>query len=179
MELEIGEKIKNLRKSSKITLEELAAKTEFSVGFLSNVENDKTSPSIQQLHKICEAMGLTLNDLLVLPKPVADAKVVRKDDRQKLFSQDDGSLVYESITQGDTKIKGSCMTISSDVFYPFVPHDHDELGIIVSGSMEMKLDNKSFFLYPGDTIYIPSGTMHSAKKTSKESCVSYWLKKAD
>lgn len=179
MEFEVGEKIKNLRKASKITLEELAEKTGFSVGFLSNVENDKTSPSIQQLHKICESMNLTLNDLLLQQKPEADTKVVRKDDRQKLFEQDDGSLVYESITQGDTKIKGSCMTISSNALYPFVPHDHDELGIIVSGSMEMKMDNKSFFLYPGDTIYIPSGTMHSAKKTSKEPCVSYWLKKSE
>ena len=179
MDFEIGEKIKSLRKHSKITLEELAEKTGYSVGFLSNVENDKTSPSIQQLHKICEAMNLTLNDLLSQPHPEADAKVVRKDDRQKLFEQDDGSLVYESITQGDTKIKGSCMTISSDQLYPFVPHDHDELGIIVSGSMEMKMDNKSFFLYPGDTIYIPCGTMHSAKKTSKEPCVSYWLKKSE
>ena len=42
MDLEIGKKIKSLRKNGKITLEELSEKTDFSVGFLSNVENDKT-----------------------------------------------------------------------------------------------------------------------------------------
>lgn len=185
----IGKQLKNIRKDKDITLSEIAEKTELSVGFLSNLERDQTSPTIDVLHKICNVLNITINDVLApdVKKQNPDEaetdsslnpeeNIVRYDDRKLLFQEKDGSLSYSSMTKGNTDFKVSAMTLKGDQLFTFSKHDHDELGIIISGSMEMKIEEKSFFLYPGDTIYIKAGTLHAGKKTSEEPCVSNWVK---
>ena len=52
--MEIGEKIRRLRIEKQLTQEELANRCELSKGFISQVENDLTSPSIATLIDILE-----------------------------------------------------------------------------------------------------------------------------
>ena len=47
--MDIGEKIKRLRTGKQLTQEELANRCELSKGFISQVENNLTSPSIATL----------------------------------------------------------------------------------------------------------------------------------
>ena len=47
--MEIGSKIKELRMKNGLTQEELADRSELSKGFISQLENDVTSPSISTL----------------------------------------------------------------------------------------------------------------------------------
>ncbi len=54
---EIGGKIRRLRVKLGLTQEELAARTELTKGFISQLENDITSPSIATLMDILEALG--------------------------------------------------------------------------------------------------------------------------
>lgn len=185
----IGQQLKTLRKSGNITLSEVAEKTELSVGFLSNLERDQTSPTIDVLHKICNALNITLNDVLNIDGKQEkeegnqndnvshpEENIVRVDDRRLLFKEEKGGLSYSSMTKGRTDFKVSAMTITDNELHTFSKHDHDEFGIIVSGSLEMQIEGKSHFLYPGDSIYIKENTMHAGKKFSKEPCVSYWTK---
>ncbi len=55
--MDIGKKIKELRLSNDLTLEELASRSELTKGFLSQVERNLTSPSISTLEDILEALG--------------------------------------------------------------------------------------------------------------------------
>ena len=55
--MDIGEKIKNLRIQKNLTQEELANRCELSKGFISQVENNITSPSIATLIDILETLG--------------------------------------------------------------------------------------------------------------------------
>lgn len=181
MNQNIGKEIRRLRKEREITLADMAKTTDLSVGFLSNLENNQTSPTIAQLHKICNVLSITINDLLGTSTPTAKQPnyheiVVRANDRRCLFEQDNGDLRYEAMTVGSTDIKTSAMIIHGDNVYSFSPHDHAEFGIVVSGSMEIQIDSCNYYLYPGDSIYIDAGNMHSAKKTSDEDCISYWCK---
>ena len=57
----VGERLKAIRKSKCITLQELSKRTELSIGLLSNVERDLRSPTIVNFHKICNALGITNN----------------------------------------------------------------------------------------------------------------------
>lgn len=172
----IGERIKALRKERNITLSALAESTDLSLGFLSNLERNQTSPTIAHLHKICNALGITLNDILLDTKTSNDITVIRHDERPVLFEQDNGALQYAAMTQGTSNIKVTAMTINSDDLYPFTPHEHEELGIVVQGVLELQTNNKTYFLYPGDSIFIRSGTMHSGRRASEETCISYWVK---
>ena len=58
--MEIGKKIKFLRQQNNLTQEELADRCELSKGFISQLENDMTSPSITTLTYILDALGTNL-----------------------------------------------------------------------------------------------------------------------
>ena len=60
--MEIGEKIRRLRIEKQLTQEELANRCELSKGFISQVENDLTSPSIATLIDILEILGTNLTE---------------------------------------------------------------------------------------------------------------------
>ena len=60
--MEIGEKIRQLRILNQLTQEELANRCELSKGFISQLENDLTSPSIATLIDILQCLGTNLKE---------------------------------------------------------------------------------------------------------------------
>ena len=60
--MNIGPKIKQLRMLNGLTQEELADRSELSKGFISQLENDVTSPSIATLEDILQCLGTTLSE---------------------------------------------------------------------------------------------------------------------
>ena len=60
--MKIGKKIKELRTLHNLTQEELANRLELSKGYISQLENDLTEPSVSTLEDIVLALGTTLSD---------------------------------------------------------------------------------------------------------------------
>ena len=60
--VEIGNKIRELRNQKGLTQEELADRCELSKGFISQLENDLTSPSIATLVDILQCLGTNLKN---------------------------------------------------------------------------------------------------------------------
>ena len=60
--MEIGDKIRRLRVAKQLTQEELANRCELSKGFISQLENDLTSPSIATLIDILDILGTNLTE---------------------------------------------------------------------------------------------------------------------
>ena len=60
--MQIGDKIRRLRVEKQLTQEELANRCELSKGFISQLENDLTSPSIATLMDILEILGTNLKE---------------------------------------------------------------------------------------------------------------------
>ena len=53
----IGQRIKEIRKSKSITIQKLSQFTDLSVGYLSNLERNQASPTLSNLQRICVALG--------------------------------------------------------------------------------------------------------------------------
>jgi serine/threonine-protein kinase RsbW len=62
--MNIGVRLKELRKVRGISLRSLAKKVGVSASFISQVEQDKCQPSLDTLRKIAEALGVTISYLL-------------------------------------------------------------------------------------------------------------------
>ena len=60
--MDIGKKLRELRKQNDLTLEDLASRSELTKGFLSQVERNLTAPSIATLADILEALGSNLSE---------------------------------------------------------------------------------------------------------------------
>ena len=86
--IDIGDKIKRTRLKLGLTQEELAARTELSKGFISQLERNLTSPSIATLIDILEALGTDIADFFTTGD--ADEKVVFTPD--DMFESEDSDL---------------------------------------------------------------------------------------
>ena len=121
--MDIGAKIKRLRLSNQLTLEELANRSELTKGFLSQLERDLTSPSIATLENILEALGTNLKDFFS-----------EDEDEQIVFSKDD---FFEN-TQDDYKISYIIPNAQKNEMEPIL--------------IELKEDKKSMEIDPHDGV---------------------------
>lgn len=62
----MGKRIRDSRKSQKITQEELAEMAEISPSFLGMIERGKSTPSIMTISKICNSLDISVDELLEL-----------------------------------------------------------------------------------------------------------------
>ena len=60
----IGQRIREKRHEKKLTLKELAETTGLSLTYLSDVERDRTRPSVKTLMRIAEKLEVTTTDLI-------------------------------------------------------------------------------------------------------------------
>ncbi|WP_138495408.1 helix-turn-helix domain-containing protein [Paenibacillus pinistramenti] len=77
--MNIGATIRAIRKRKNITIVQICEETGLSQGFMSQVENNKTSPSISTLESIANALKVPLSYLLL--KEEERMKIVRREDR--------------------------------------------------------------------------------------------------
>jgi len=75
--MEIGKKIKNLRLKNGLTQEELGSRTDLSKGFISQLERDMNSPSIETLFSLLEVLGTTPKEFFT---DAEEAKLVFKEE---------------------------------------------------------------------------------------------------
>jgi transcriptional regulator with XRE-family HTH domain len=59
----IGERIKQIRKEKGVSLRGLAAAAEISVAYLSNIEEESSSPTIDVLERIAQALEVTITEI--------------------------------------------------------------------------------------------------------------------
>lgn len=64
MKLSVGQRVKGIRKQQKKTLQNLAEETGLSAAYLSNLEHDVISPTLDQLQKVCFSLHSNISDLL-------------------------------------------------------------------------------------------------------------------
>ncbi|MBF7025530.1 XRE family transcriptional regulator [Staphylococcus kloosii] len=173
--MDFGYALKKIRKQKQYTLTNLAAEIDLSVSYLSNLENNVTSPTLTNLQSICEALGVSMVEMLE-DSNSQKAHVVREDERKQLFATDSG-VNYHLVNGKLPQAQVISMTIDKDNFNEEVSwgHHYDEIGIVVKGALEITVSEETYQLFEGDAIYIKSHKSHKYKKIGSGECKSYWI----
>lgn len=155
-----GGRIRDLRRKAGLTLQTLADQAGISVGFLSQVERGKATPSLGTLASLAAALGVDVDVFISTPKP-ADS-VTRQGERPQ-FALADSSLRYERLT---TVLPGG--TLSSLVVHipegyasEITAHVGEELIVVLDGTVRQTLGDATFMLHPGDSLHFMGDTPHS------------------
>lgn len=179
-----GARLKAYRKERRMTLKQLSEETGLSVGFLSKIENGFGNPSINNIQKICYALEITVNDLMLsktedeLLENVNRGKsyVVRQDERCLLYDFS-GVVRFECLYEGNPNFSLNVLTLNGDTSNCFSStHAHDEIGIIAKGKLKAVLSgDQEYILEEGDMILIRAQTTHTLSSATDDSCISYWF----
>ena len=71
--------------------------------------------------------------------------------------------VWLQVVQCGEKLMMTRVTARKGALFPEHSHPHEQMGYVVSGSMELTIDGESHVMGPGDTYLVPGGKLHSAR----------------
>ena len=149
------------RKARGMTQEELADRSELSKGFISQLENDVTSPSISTLEDILQCLGMTLNEFFAeVPQP--PQIVFGEED---YFEKEDAEL--QTFTQWiipnaqKNRMEPIRMQIrSGGQAYPDNPHEGEEFGYVLKGEITIVLGHEQYRARAGEAFYYTADKEH-------------------
>lgn len=171
--MNIGGKIKELRIMKGLTQEELADRSELSKGFISQLERNMTSPSIATLIDILTCLGTDLKEFF---SDSEDNQVVFK--KTDYFEKQDCELkntIEWIIPNAQKNIMEPIMLTLSEggSTYPDNPHEGEEFGFVLSGSIEIHIGNRVHKAKKGEAFYFVPKYKHYI--TSKNGARILWV----
>jgi len=171
----IGAKIRAMRLRLGMTLEEVAARTELSKGFLSQLERDLTSPSIATLVDILECLGTNLKDFF---NDAADEKAVfTPEDCFEKEDEEAGTLIRWLIPNAQKNaMEPILITLQPDHEAVMdAPHEGEEFGYVIAGSIYLHQGRTKQKLRRGDSFYIHCRVTHGISNAGKSPAKVIWV----
>jgi transcriptional regulator with XRE-family HTH domain len=170
----IGSRVGELRAKLGITLDQLAAATGFSKGYLSKIENSHKVPPIGTLSRIAAALSTDITALLNAPTGIPDKafSVVRANERRPVV-RGGTAFGYDYVGLADNrrekKMEPFLFTFPSQIDkYVFFEHEGEEFMFVLSGRVEWQAGSHKLVLEPGDSIYFDARLPHRGRSLEGE-----------
>lgn len=158
-----------------MTMESLAQKSDLSKSMISKIERDKVGITVNSLWKLSHALGVSVG--YFFNEIEKDDNLVVRSDQRKKIQLSNSSAIYESLTPNLTgKIEFLRVVIDPNdkVNEKKISHRGEECGIVLKGKLLVKLGDREYTLYNGDSIQFNSTIPHKYINIGEETCVSIW-----
>lgn len=171
--MEIGTKIKRMRLQLNLSQAELADRCELTKGYISQLENDLTSPSISTLIDILSALG---TDLAEFFKKEDDARIVFHTD--EFIEKWDGGMNLKWIIPNAQKnemepvlveLAEGCSTALD------FPHEGEEFGFVLEGKICIELGGGKHPCKKGEAFYYTADKSHRITNNGKTVAKFLWV----
>ncbi|GGA79817.1 helix-turn-helix domain-containing protein [Ornithinibacillus halotolerans] len=166
MEEKLGLKVKQLRKQKKLTLKKIAEETNLSISFLSQLENGKSSATLESLKKISETLGVNpsyfFND--------GEEKIASIQGNLDMSMLKKGGFVYHDLTRNmaDPLFTPILVVINAgETKGNPLSHKGQEFLYVLEGTLTVIINNEELQLKPNESIFFDSTQLH------------YWLNKTE
>ena len=167
----IGSKIKGIRETKNLTIEEIAESSGLSVEQINSIENDQNLPSLGPLIKIARALGVRLgtfmddNDAL---GPVVCRAEEREQNSSISFSNGAADarkhMEYHPLAKQKAGRHMEPFVIdinpSEEKEFQLSAHEGEEFIYVMSGEVEIAYGKETYQLKEGDSIFYDSIVKH-------------------
>jgi transcriptional regulator with XRE-family HTH domain len=191
--MDLGSKLKEVRRSKVITLQEVARETGLSKSFISQVEAGDANPSIASLKKIADVLAISLAVLFQDEEDDAesngvkrsgnadqtgnDVRIVRSTQRKMLVYPGQKAAIY--LLSPDVQRKLEVITAEfepgHDTGLDMYSHQGEECGLVVEGTLEVTVNGEVFVLEAGDSIYFSSHYPHRLRVLGEKAVTTFWV----
>ncbi|WP_423129071.1 helix-turn-helix domain-containing protein [Gaoshiqia sp. Z1-71] len=176
-EKNLGSKIKQIRTSRQVSLEELAERANLEVSLIKKIEDEKVVPSLAPLIKIARSLGVRLGTFLDDADHFGPAVVRAGGQEQgiRFTTQGNGarqhlnffSLAFDKAGRNmEPFIVDIEPAEQSD--YMLSSHEGEEFIYVLDGQVEINYGKDVYLLNPGDSIYMDSIVSHNVHAANKQ-----------
>lgn len=170
----IGAKLRATRLAQGLTMEQLAAATGLSKGFISKIEHDDTSPSVATLVAVCEALSLPVGSLFETP----DTALVAGATAPRINMGGTGTVdrLVTPRAQGAVQVLRSTLdpgaTGGAELY---AVNCEVEVLHVVHGSVTLRLPHDDIVVGAGDTLTFAGREPHSWSNDAGETAEVIWI----
>ena len=174
--MEIGNQIRRIRLQRGLTQEELADRCELSKGFISLLERDLTSPSLDTLADILESLGTDLPSFFA------------KSGEEKIVFGEDDIFVKEDAEQIRGRIRWLVPSAQKNRMEPILvemapggetdeddPHEGEEFGYVLSGTVKIVVGDRVERVRKDESFYFQPTAPHKLVNAGKSVCRVLWV----
>ena len=167
----LGSKIKGIRESRNLSVEEIAESSGLTVDQINSIENDENLPSLGPLIKIARAMGVRLGTFMD-DNDALGPVVCRAEDREKdnSISFSNGAvdarkhMEYHPLAQqkAGRHMEPFVIDINPEdkTEFNLSAHEGEEFIYVMNGEVEIEYGKEKYTLHEGDSIFYDSIVKH-------------------
>lgn len=171
MAIDIGDRLKTIRQMYNLSQRELSRRAGVTNSTISLIEQNRVSPSVDNLKKVLEGFPMSLIDFFTMDMKPKQASFFSREDLVEL-SDGGSSLLLVGATRKERKLR-----VLHETYPPgggsgddMISHEGEEAGIITKGSIELTVGNEVRVLKEGEAYYIDSLIPHCFRNIGDEEC---------
>ncbi|MCP1967549.1 cupin domain-containing protein [Bradyrhizobium elkanii] len=173
MDLAVGRRIRDLRRSKEMSLEVVAARTDLSIGFISQIERGLSSPSLRVLATLADVLGVGIAALFgATPKDDGAGGVVTREVQRAELKLWRTGISKQLLSPAGSESRLNLFLVhlepggnTGDEFYT---HDGEEAGLVLQGEMTLTVDTETWTLKQGDSFRFASRRPHRFSNPARD-----------
>lgn len=170
----IGERIRMMRQAKSLTQEELASRAGLTKGFISQVERNVTSLSVESLLGILDALDQKASTFF--DEAFHEKIVFGVEDRVELEKEDVSSFQILVPAAQNRLMDPALLSLNpGEKTEDEEPHEGEEFGFVVSGTIEVTLGVKTYKVRKGECFYFKASKKHYLANRRKISATVLWV----
>ncbi|MDF1534915.1 MAG: cupin domain-containing protein [bacterium] len=176
--MKIGQRIKRLRIANDLTQDELAQRADLTKGFISQLERDLTSISIEALSQILEVLGIPLSEFFKVME-LGEQKIVFGEKDRVVLEGDHDEETIELLIPGAQKnlMDPVLVTIEPGKASIDSGHEGEEFGMLLSGTVQLRMEGSKTVhrVRKGESFYFKSDRPHTIENLGKRTATILWV----
>ena len=167
-ELDIGSRIKLLRRQKGMTLRHLSEASGLSINAISRIENGQASPTVSSVHRLAMALGIPI--AAIFDDSIATETVLVRAGERKAITMKGRRMEPLGIGMVDNTSEPFYIILESgeESLSGSYEHPGEEFAYCLEGEVIFFIGEKACHLKPGDSLFFKSSQPHSWKNPAEQ-----------
>ena len=171
--MNLGNKIKERRKLLMLTQQELANRCELTKGYISQLESNSVSPSLETLELILEVLGTNLSDFF---KDDSNQKIIftKEEQYEKKFDSYNQTWLIPTAQEHVMEPIYVELEKCGETFHDY-PHAGEEFGYVIEGEIKVYYGDEVLICKSGESFYFVANKNHYIENNTDSVAKVIWV----
>ena len=167
----VSENIKRIRQEKNLSLGDLAKLSDVSKSMLAQIERGEGNPTLSTLWKIANGMQVSFNTLIAQPK--LPYKVTKLAEIEPILDMNGELKNYSLFSDIENNFSVYQIEVGKEISWISEAHLRGtaEFVIVIQGTLEIKLEEKTFILKKGENLWFKADVPHSYCNLDEETTI--------